>query len=727
MILRLFATLLLVLGTLSLPHPALALPVKVKSGDHDGFTRLVLDFGRSVDWTMGRTEDGYALHLVETSPGYDLTEAFNLIGKGRLAAIWSDPQSGDLHLGIGCACHAIPFEFRPGIIVIDLKDGPPPAGSAFELAVDGSVAPELSAPPQPRPQRRAEAPAPTVGPEYNWLATAIEPRAKTLDTAKAKPADLPDPSMQPLRRSLLWQLSEGAAKGLVDMVPPKRSERPSTDPLAPVTAHFGATEPANITFDKQPLTAKGEACIPAWKLDLSAWGDDKPIADQMAMHRANLLGEFDKPDPEAMTKAVQFELFIGFGAETRQMMRSFPVVSDDATLFLGLSYLLDGDPDPARTFANFKACDGPAALWALLDDPDVKPGDQVNGEAVKMAFSALPLHLRNTLGPQLIERFLARQESENARAIRDAVLRAPQHDAAQMALSQAQMDMHQGDARAAEASLDPILADPGPQTAEALETLVEARSKQSLPVKPDVVTALEALVQQTPTGAEADRLNRAIILATALAGDFNGAFAKLEGATEIEPDLWRLMSTIGPDEALLAQAVVPQDQSLPALDPAVSIQIADRLMGLGFAADAARWLTMVPDPPKELAAQIAIGQSDPGKAVALLADEPTASAQTIRLAALAALNDNGRLAEIYKESGDTAMQSMAMARAGRWQDLAIAGSDPWQSAAASLQPDLAAAPAGPLDEAQRLADASAKTREAVTTLLGAVPDGASTP
>ncbi len=50
---------LLVLLWCVLPSLAQAAPVVVKSGEHDGFTRLVMDFGKPVDWTVGRSLDGW--------------------------------------------------------------------------------------------------------------------------------------------------------------------------------------------------------------------------------------------------------------------------------------------------------------------------------------------------------------------------------------------------------------------------------------------------------------------------------------------------------------------------------------------------------------------------------------------------------------------------------------------------------------------------------------------
>ena len=35
-----------------------AAPVLVKTGEHEGFTRLVMEFPAPVDWQMGRSADG---------------------------------------------------------------------------------------------------------------------------------------------------------------------------------------------------------------------------------------------------------------------------------------------------------------------------------------------------------------------------------------------------------------------------------------------------------------------------------------------------------------------------------------------------------------------------------------------------------------------------------------------------------------------------------------------
>ena len=48
----------LLLLLLCLAAPASAQAVRVTSGAHEGFTRVVLQYGQTVDWQVGRTADG---------------------------------------------------------------------------------------------------------------------------------------------------------------------------------------------------------------------------------------------------------------------------------------------------------------------------------------------------------------------------------------------------------------------------------------------------------------------------------------------------------------------------------------------------------------------------------------------------------------------------------------------------------------------------------------------
>lgn len=712
---------------LALALPALAAPVRVTSGEHEGFTRLVLDYANTVNWQVGRSADGYELRLDGPVPAYDLRQAFDLIGKSRLAAIWLDPVSGALHIGLACACHAIPFEFRPGIVVIDLKDGPPPKGSAFEETLEGETAAPLGpaplARPKPRPQPEAE---PAQG--YDWL-TVTRDAASTAPPSLHTPQILPpDPALQPLRDTLLQQMAQGAAAGVVDM------EKPRAGPGLPETAfplaqiRIGDSTENLLKPDSSidpDLTAKGEACLAADHLALADWGDpQRPFADQLSESRLGLTGEFDRPDAEAIARAVRFQLFLGFGAEARQTTLAFAPGSEDAKVWVALAYLLDADEDPTHLFRGMAACDGPAALWALLDEP-LSPGEAVANGAIRLAFSDLPLHLRQLLGPRLAERFLTLGDEDSARALQDAIRRAPSETTADVALMEAQLDLHQGDPAAAEAAAQELLADPGPDTPEALIALAEARARQGLPLGPETALALQALLREHEGSALAPRLRAAWILAEAAAGHFDAALAALDGSPEVTPEVWNLTAELAPDADFLVATVLPPDDPLPHISPDLRITIARRLLGLGLAGPADRWLRdMTLDEPI-LAAQIALGRHDGRSALTALAGSESEEAQQVKLRALELTGQEVPRAALLASDDNPEAAAPALARAGDWASLAATGTTPWAEVANRLQPTTPPAvegeSPGPLATGRNLLVAGNETRMAIETLLASLP------
>lgn len=739
---------LLALIAIALPLTLAAAPVVVKSGEHDGFTRLVLEYGSPVDWQVGRTSDGYELRLGGDAPAYDLSVVFDIIGKSRLAAIWVDPASKNLRIGIACKCHAIPFEFRPGIVVIDLRDGSPPKGSSFELALDGSDVETLAVRPPPRPKAR---PRVTNTKGYDWTELAlpeamVRPQVKEPQPVRADPApaalDVLDPDLQPLRESLLRQLSRGAAQGVVDMEMPKPQEkRPPSAPFPSVRIGVGelpgvSSGPGLPRHDD--IGSEGRDCVPAEALDIASWGDGRPVFEQMAEAMGGLSGEFDRPDPAALTRAVHFNLHLGFGAEARQLMLAFPVDAPDGPVWKSLAHLLDGDPDPDPFFTGLAACDGPSALWAFLSDPAPGKGSAVNTRAVVLAFSALPIHLRRHLGAEVGDRFLAMEEVNAARAIQDAVLRAPGGDGQEADLLQARMDMATGDHGAAAQKAEEALKESGPRSGEALIAFTEAQVAQTLPIEADVAMALAAMLPEHAGSPDEPAYRRATVLAAAASGDFDGALAEdgAESATVI--DVWRLLARLGTDDAILAHAILPPEQPVPQVEGETMALLAERLIGLGFAEAALRWLTPAENFDPMLRAKAHLAVPDARSAIDALDGSADPAALMLLASAYQMLGEEEQAAQVFAAAGDEAAGWRAKGRAQDWEALASDGPEPWKDAAASIiaaeeaQPGAADgagaasteggdAPAGSLARSHQLVENSAATRAALAALLTTLP------
>jgi hypothetical protein len=372
----------------ALPTLTLAEPARVTSGDHDGFSRLVVELTAPGDWRFGRQSDGYALVVDSATQGYDLGTVFDLIGRERLAAVSVSPSNGNLLIGLACACHAIPFEFRPGVIVIDIREGPPPAGSSFEEMLDPTTNRLAPRRPMPRPersvasaqqtvepatanavQRDAAAPGPAIAPDpatqmgdktspwvlsplpiergllsqpaeikqtahqYDWLAAAGSGSDPVQDAGFSIPLDLartPAP-FAALHDDLLAQISRGAARGVVDLATPRtHAGRQVTDPDAGHVTSQVVVDPvpgmstATTGDGGADLTATGTACIPDTALDLAAWGRPGPVSAELWSLSSGLVGEFDAINTELLRAAIRFNLHLGFGAEAAHMVRAFP-------------------------------------------------------------------------------------------------------------------------------------------------------------------------------------------------------------------------------------------------------------------------------------------------------------------------------------------------------------------------------------------------------------------
>lgn len=703
-----------------LAGPLSAAPVTVTSGEHDGFTRLVFDYGQPVTWQFGRTEDGYELAIRGPAPGYDLTGVFRLIGTSRLAAVWTDPATGNLRLGIACACHAIPFEFRPGIVVVDLRDGPPPKGSSFEEALAGTVAPMLTDRAPPRPRARPE----TRPAAYNWLETIGE-----VSSAPVSP-DLPKTALAPLRDLLLEQLSRGAAQGVVEMTtPPKGPVRGSLPDFAAAHVRIGDGPPRQGDRADAPhgdLGEAGQACVGPERLAVSDWLDDRPVAEQWAEAMTGLVGEFDRPEADALSRAVRFQLALGFGAEARQLLDAFPMDLPDADLWRAMAYILDdeslADRPGGAAFAGQSACDGPAALWALLAEAATKPGLRVNAPAVRLAFSALPRHLRKSLGPRLAERFLTLGDAESARAIRDAILRAGAQPDTGVVRMEAALEAETGNPAQAEDRLRAAVKQGGPQALLALADLVELRARRGLPVSPEDVPALEAALSEQANGKDEARIAGALILARAASGDPEGAFALLPHAPEREAEVWALLARLGSD-AQVVRLALPDGRGVPASEETRQ-DMARRFLDMGLARPARAWLAMVADPDPLLLARSELASGNAREALRLVAGEASPTGQDLRAQALRALKDHRALAALLSSGGDQEAAARAFARGEDWVGLAASPPSLWQELASiAAAPDDAGRqePAAPLAAAHQLIEDSGQTRETIGALLGAVP------
>ncbi len=728
MIKRVLACLMLLI------RPAFAVPVEVTSGEHDGFTRIVLNFGAQTDWEFGRVIDGYRFRPIGKTAEYGLKPVFDRIGKSRLAGISADPETSTLDIGFACACHAIPFEFRPGIIVIDLRDGPPPKGSSFENPLSLPVV-TAEAVVKPDPKVSGLGTDGSLGPVYDWLQPYKSKSYADKELSDATSSALPTtaPQLQPLRDQLLRQLSRGATEGVIDLavpgddgpIPPKAK----VDAARVALGELGGVAVKTVRSPEKPIGAEGAQCLPNSSLNILEWAESGDVPSLLSQDMTDLVGEFDTPQAEAVTRAARVRIFLGFGSEARLILSAFPGVAENAAMLTGLSYIVDGEADPTQSFAGQGRCTTAAALWAGLSDKMITQRNQLDTKSVILGFSGLPDPLRQAVGPNLIDRLLELGDQSSATTVRNIIKRANKEASSEVSLAEAKIDIAKGNPAAAESHLDKTQNGATQTAAESLVTRVKARIAQGLPVDKDTVTALAALQSEMVNTPLADDIAAAMIHANAASGDFTAAFAAIVDSPSEAAVVWRALATLADDSTLLNFAVPAPEINVPGLNAEDYAMIAGRLLDLGLPDAALAWSEIGLVQNGILLGKIHLARRDGNTALQSLEGLVDPEAIKLRATAYSLLGEHAGAAIQLKETSTDA-QIKELARANDWENLSKIPGSPWAPLARDLtstaeKPSKEVDTFGPLVRGLELAAQSKATRAEIEKLMLSIANPAS--
>jgi len=649
--------------------------VQVTSGEHHGFSRLFLSFPAQAEWHLGKVKTGYALRLSGEAPLFDLSDVYRRMGRRRLSDIHG--EDGTLVLEVKCSCHAMPFELRPGQLAIDIRDGPAPAGSSFEKRLDAK---EVTAtiPQQPRtPFQSGEALDTRV---LNW-ASGVREASRLPEAAIRLPVQALDTQkvQSQIRAELLWQLSKGATRGLVDMVAGgivgnPSSENGSTHQL--MVADDTKIELNNYNQQAGQIQADGSACIDDQALAIGSWSKDGPVAKNLGLAKSGLVGEFDQPEPDAISKAAHFLLYLGFGAEVRQMLKAFGVKSSEAEMWRAMAHVVDLEPDSTHFFDGMEVCNTAAALWAVLGDPKNLGGTKVAKPAILRAFSALPHHLRRHLGSPLADHFLQRGDISSSRAIQDAILRSGSDLDPSVKLLAAKLKLAAGNTNGGAKDIAEISKTSGPAGIEATIDVANLQASNGGAVSATVTTTLGAFYQEALGGDAESTLRKTLAMAYASQNRFSEAFSLLPAVTDAAAKIWVRLADYGNDSSLIANAILTEGINPPQLPMSSEQRIAERLVDLGFADESIPWLnksrqnsSTLNASDSILRAKIALEDGNSQSALVYLAGLETTDAELLRARAFTTLGD-GRAAASYAKI-DAPMEWQQSARHRQaWQELA---------------------------------------------------------
>lgn len=497
---------LLFLVLMLLAHPAMAEVARLNSGEHTDFSRLVITLASPSPWSLMRDGQAQVLNFERAGITFDTSTVFDRIPRSRIADLQQQQGQSSLRIGLACDCTATAFEFRPGIIVVDVRANP---------ASD------------PKTELLTETP--------------------TMEGISAE--DM-------LRQQLVRQLAAGAARGVVELA---LAPAPDAGPVLGSQSGIRLLQEPGVSMRQggsEVTPAPDNRCIPDSELAIGDWegaGDD-PLAAKPG--RAELLDALDRPIPEHVSSYVRYLIWLGFGAEARAVLNAFGSDLASIETLQSLAYLVDAEDDPLNTFAGMERCETSAALWAVLSRAVIRPSESLAVPAILRAFADLPVHLRRHFGLALVERFKAQGASDAAAQIARSLERGAGPTDPAVRLIDGTLD-------GSDESLISLSQESRSMEVDALVALIDASFQRHDRVESTVVENLAALLHAhggDPT--RASRLRRALALANALNGSFDEAFA-LAGDDQVTTlGLWALLPITANDGAFLEYAVRPRGEPL---------------------------------------------------------------------------------------------------------------------------------------------------------------------
>jgi hypothetical protein len=731
-------------------NPAIAQTSLIRSGEHDGFTRLVLPLPKDANWSINQSEGSFSLKVDVPSIEFDSSRVFDRIGRSRLVAISQDGPGSELVFSLACACLVSSFVDTPGFLVIDISD---------EVSTPNVQPQTFGLPIRQAEYRFSSQPKPTARPAPGGL---MLPKEIGQVLEPPPPAGMPPPSIgRSIRppvainlseKRLLAQISRAADQGLLELTPKpnatgkvadadvtegRQVERQKQAQGLPLSALLSVTTAIDrdlaLVADTLGQSASGPNCLEQDRVALSDWGDDQPFSTEIGRWRSRLFGEFDNLNPDAAEGLARAYLYYGFGAEAAQAIGLGAPPNAESRVLKALAEILDtGSPPDDNPFAGQQSCEADVALWSVLSSEIT--ADDANTKAILRGFSRLPPHLRSYLGPKVSQKFSKAGDSKTAGAILRAITWSGEETGSEINLAKAAVAELRGDTQTVEKELTKSVVGGSEFSPKALVKLVAGwfDSREVLsPDLPDLTAAYASEYRNAEIGTD---LRRAHVVALALAVQFDDAFSYLPELAKRDGDINRkkaleplleLLSERAEDVVFLRYVLSTSLEGPPDYSDQVADRIARRLLDLGFPEKAAYWIE-APDGnanSKErrlMRAEIALARQLPFRALVELAGLTGRQATSLRAAAALDNGDYGQAGQILTTVGDFDGAARGFWLAEEWEAAPEQTNTRYGqvvSGSLRLRQTDATAPLTPLAQARALMQSSVGTREEVAALL----------
>jgi len=736
---------------------AIAQPVNVRSGEHEDFTRIVLDIAPGTEWSLTSDTNGAGIRLVDHTDGFDTARVFEKIDRSVIAAV--DSSSDSLDLQFACDCEATGFPVGDRMVAIDVSKAPehidPPQPMLTSPFV-GQAPLRFSK--EPRTQETVEAKRPVASTPNSQIPDMfIEAAPNIRADISAEETDLD--ALLLAQQKLAERIGAAASRGLLrpsieELDLPDPVTRPHIDTAVfeaptlapnetPVGGNLRVSSSADIPQRAEDTfltsTTLGVRCIDPGLVAVREWAPEAGFTTAIARLRSRLYSEFDRLDPDAVLELARTYLHFGFGAEALQTLALMEEIQREAPELRNLAEIMEfGHGRSTNYLTHFVDCDTDVALWAILSAPSVPPSRTINTDAAIRALSALPMHLRRFIAPELSTRLIGYGDEAAAAAALRGLERTEEPLGDPANLAKATLELRNGETVSAKARLSEIVSSNSEQSAQALIAYVETQMETKGKVDEEIATLVEAYAMELRDAPIASDLLQAHVLALAKSGQFDRAIdvmarvnaqATGDRVQDLRSSVLYLLTQDAGDDAFLRIAFEQGAAHASQLSPKTRVNMARRLTELGFFSEAETLLASSSELPNGsaaqlLRAQISLGLSRPAEALALLFGVTGSQADALRAEAYAQTGDFDTAHTAFSALGDQNSSLRAAFLSDDWSVLLEPAEPVFGPVAQVAQTELRsdAALEGMLQRTSTALEESAQARRTIEALLQSTVD-----
>ncbi|MEL6520053.1 MAG: hypothetical protein AAFQ66_03770, partial [Pseudomonadota bacterium] len=627
--------------------------IRVLSGEHENFSRLVMVFPNQTEWNVAETSAGYEVKMGRENIDLDLTTIFDLIPRDRIKNVNYDAERSILTIDTDCECYLNPFELPNNILVLDVISGQPVEDTSLPLDADllpvGSTYVR-----QVLPFR--DNMFGSIDPDEQYAVVMSTNPDESLDNRDSTLPVYPE-----FQQSLLKEMSRASTQGLIDIDIQTQADELFSSPFDP--SLIGNTNSSTVLDRAKEETnadVKDYCRLPAM-LDFSR-DDEVTVAELLAKQLAELSETVTQTSLLQSLSIAKRYLYLGFGAEARSQLSG---LDDEAVQQLyAISYIIDGDLAPKNgPFAEKWNCPTDSALWALLTAGSLPGPTEVNSASVRQSFFSLPAHLKQAIAPTLLRKLHQARLDDLASSIRGSTLRSSLSNRPEVSMGVVDEGVSLADLPTVEDDLNLIIRKNTDQSPNAILRLLSLKNDNDESISDSLMTLAEAARLELRGSSLVSTLTAEIAEAYAIKNEFSAAFQTVneipdegELVTETLDKITEILTRNANDETFLTFVFSKELIVDERLNGRRLFDIAQRLSRLGFDSYAEQAVQLSKSEGSlhgdELMAKLKLSLERPAEGQLALERHSELAGSQLSALLLSALGNHEHATEIFADIGE---------------------------------------------------------------------------